>query len=131
MIIYNYSNKGIHLQQRYKLKVQVFISRVIAFTLLLVLMLAITPKSFLHHVFADHSDAIQCNDSLREGPCIHKQGFNCQQADLVAPSHFTLHNEVMISKGNDIMSLPVHPFSSSLFENLILSITERGPPAHV
>ncbi|MBL7698747.1 MAG: hypothetical protein JNK79_11330 [Chitinophagaceae bacterium] len=98
---------------------------------MLVLMLGITPKSLLHELFANHEDIVACNDVDLNGPCIHKQGFNCEQSDLVAPSAFILavHSELTHSTG--VVSKADSNYSSFILSNKVFVAADRGPPAHV
>jgi hypothetical protein len=107
------------------------ISKCIAVLLLLVLMLSITPKTFLHEVLADHKDAPSCNDARLDGPCIHKQGPNCQQSDVVVPSAY------LITEIKDVITHP-HFFirektscTSSLAQYFVSHSRERAPPVRV
>jgi hypothetical protein len=107
------------------------ISKCTAVLLLLVLMLSITPKTFLHDVLADHKDAPSCNDARLDGPCIHKQGYNCQQSDVVVPSAY------LIAEIKDVITHPLffikEKFSCtpSLTQNFLSHSHERAPPVCV
>ena len=94
-------------------------------------MLGITPKTLLHELFADHQDIVACNDVDLNGPCIHKQGFDCEQSNLVAPSAFILaaHPELNHSAGF-VSKITPHYFSF-ISGNKVFVAADRGPPAHV
>ena len=119
------------LQRRYRLKTNKEISKLIAALLVLLLTLSITPKSFLHEMLADHKDAPSCNDVNLESPCIHKQGYSCQQSDVVVPNCYL---------GSDSQGSIVHAnccddkkyfHSFSYTQSFTNHSHGRAPPAHV
>ena len=103
---------------------------IVGSALLVLMLLSIMPKTFVHDLFAHHTDVTACNDQDLQGPCIHKQGFNCQQTDLVVPGSYT------ISDFSNILH-PVFPavtltvVSSSLHQNILSTACNRGPPFRV
>jgi hypothetical protein len=94
-------------------------------------MLGITPKTFLHDLLADHQDVQFCNDVEVNGPCIHNQGFNCQQADIVVP--LTYQAPTLL----DITSLATPHISHAAYISFPALLAPqhsfflRGPPARV
>jgi len=107
------------------------ILKITAALLVLLLMLSITPKLFLHEVLADHKDAPSCNDTNLEGPCIHKQGFNCQQSDLVVPTVYLINASTALVQSADFRVIQKFSYSSHLTKNIVSLSHERGPPMYV
>lgn len=107
------------------------ISKCIAVLLLLVLMLSITPKTFLHDILADHKDAPSCNDARLDGPCIHKQGYSCQQSDVVVPSAYLIAEVKDVVKHPQFFIREKFSCTSSLIQNFVSLTQERAPPARV
>jgi hypothetical protein len=105
--------------------------RVYALGLLFLLVLSITPKSFLHEIFAHHSDVTACTDANVTGPCIHKQGYNCQQTDLVVPSLYEMCVVTITVQPPVGFSTSTELFSSSILQQSVSGISGRGPPSHV
>jgi len=94
---------------------------------MLIFALSITPKRFLHEVFAKHSDSRTKKNTDKPFQLTY-QGFNCEVDNLVAQSPFESYQ----------YSLAFTSFSSFLpyiFSNVSFSSTEhihsslRGPPA--
>ena len=121
----------VYLQQRYKLKGCSIISKIIASLLLVLLMLSITPKTFLHDILADHQDVQFCNDEEVNGPCIHNQGFNCQQADIVVPLTYQAPTLLVIPP----VAMPHVSHADYISFSALLAPQHssflRGPPARV
>jgi hypothetical protein len=119
------------LQLRYKLTGCKIISKFVAAFLVLLLLLSITPKIFLHEIFADHKDAQLCNDTNVEGPCIHEQGYKCQQSDIVVPHVYLISQSQEIILHSDFCSAESIFYLSSLTRNYIINWQGRAPPAQV
>jgi len=94
---------------------------------MLVFALSITPKRFLHEVFAKHSDSRTKKNTDKPFQFTY-QGFNCDVDNIVAQSPFESYQ----------CSFAFSSFSSFLpyiFSNVSFSSTEhihsslRGPPA--
>jgi hypothetical protein len=85
------------------------------------------PKTFLHDVFANHTDVTSCNDSGINGACIHKQGFNCQLTDLVVPSVYTV-NELRSATIPLFSPVQNYIFKLTIPENNYSVSQGRGPP---
>jgi hypothetical protein len=94
------------------------------------MVLSVMPKIFLHELFANHQDVEVCNDSKVQGPCIHKQGYSCQQADLVVPSSYTC-NDAGFEKHHSFVPIEASDVTSLLLLNFHSSTSGRGPPFHV
>ncbi|HUQ67740.1 MAG TPA: hypothetical protein VM101_16375 [Flavitalea sp.] len=105
-------------------------SHISAFGLVLLMLLSIMPKILLHDVFADHSDVTSCNDSSVYGPCIHQQGYNCQQTDLVVPGAYTPTDFSVVIISCFFID-PVVLFSITIRDNFYKVSPGRSPPLQV
>ena len=107
----------------------VYIKRFLSGLLLVIFALSITPKRFLHDVFAEHIDNRQ--QKSNEAPNqLTNAGYNCDNDNLVAESNF-IHNQ-------QIFSAPVLiSFSAYIFHHIsFTSVTGiysslRGPPVNI
>ena len=107
----------------------VYIIRLLSGLMLMIFALSITPKRFLHNVFAKHIDSK--HDSTSDKPYqLTNSGYNCDSDNLVAESNFL----------NDLLSFqfPVSTnFSSYVVTNIPISSISaiysplRGPPARI
>ena len=104
------------------------IKRFLAFVVLFVFAFSITPKRFLHDLFAGHSDTCtkiyNANDSQ-----VAKLGFKCECDNLVATSPFIEAEEQFI-----LNAPPAFPKTWSQQLSIVFSSTPnfielRGPPA--
>lgn len=116
------------LQRGYKLKYRKFISNFAATVLLLVTLLSITPKTLLHHLFAQHTDQESCNDNVVKGPCIHQQGFNCQQSDIVVPVSYLQSDVIAVNHPQFHFYKPQSFYGRSILIAFSASYYRRGPP---
>ena len=107
------------------------ISKIIAALLLVLLMITITPKTFLHDILADHKDAPSCNDARLDGPCIHKQGYNCQQSDIVVPAAYLISEGQVVVIDPDFLVNEKFTYTTDLPKNAISFSCGRAPPVHV
>lgn len=104
------------------------IYRLAAFVMLVLFTLSITPKLYLHAVFADHTDIVfkkADNGKTQVG----KNGFACDCYNQVATSPFTEHAETP-----EIGILSVYQSFTPHFPSQIIANTQfyfelRGPPA--
>lgn len=72
------------------LKANSFIRPLVALAMLLLFLLSITPRQYLHDIFADHRDiAVHTHDTDEDQ--LNTTGFNCNTHDQVAESPFTGH----------------------------------------
>ncbi len=96
--------------------------------MLLVFAFSITPKRFLHSVFAAHADRSQKNSNK---PCqVNNAGYNCDNENVVAESAFLC--------GHQSFQLPVFvAFLSNIFKNNTYHSVNgiypllRGPPVNI
>jgi hypothetical protein len=102
--------------------------RYTAFAMLMLFTLSITPKLYLHAIFADHTDTVfkKQNDGK---PQVSKSGFACDCNNQVATSPFTEHDGANITG-----ILPVYQSFIPYFPSQIIASTKfyfelRGPPA--
>ena len=56
--------------------------------ILLLVVLTIVPRTYLHDAFAEHIEISVCTDSHENGPCIHQDGFNCALYELIVPHEY-------------------------------------------
>lgn len=95
----------------------------------MVFALSITPKRFLHEVFAKHSDSKSKKNDDKPYQLINS-GYNCDSDNFVAESIFL--------SGEPYFELPLFStFSSYIFKNLSFSsilrfyFSLRGPPVNI
>src|SRR5688500_1481069 len=108
-----------------------FISQQLSAVMLVVMLLSIMPKSYLHDVFADHSDTIVCNDFYQSGPCIHNQAPGCEQSEIVVPAVYILHPEQALGSQVEQTGAFCNSFYSYLLLKTFSSKTGRAPPCDV
>ena len=70
------------------MKFKSYIQRFIAASLLLVFILASTPKRFLHSIFADHKDVAWVKSSDKQQQSLSNQNYQCQIDNLVVELPF-------------------------------------------
>lgn len=99
--------------------------------MVLLLLLSITPKSFLHEMLARHQDTPSCSDTMLEGPCIHKQGYSCQQSDLVVPSVYLMSESNELIHHRDYCIVDKIFSGSSLIKTFPIRLHDRAPPARL
>ena len=107
------------------------ISKFIAVVLMLLLMLSITPKLFLHEILANHKDSTSCTDVTPGTPCIHKQGFNCEQSEVVVPNAYLVSEPQPEILHHGLFVSIKFEFTSTLTKNVITLSHERAPPVCV
>jgi hypothetical protein len=94
---------------------------------MLIFALSITPKRFLHEVFAKHSDS-RTKKNTDKPFQVNYQGFNCEVDNLVAQSPFESYQ-------NSFAFPSSSSFIPYIFSNVSFFSTEhvhsslRGPPA--
>src|SRR5450432_1893755 len=94
--------------------------------LLFVFTIGITPKQTLHDWFANHKDSTSTIPGGKT-PQLTKAGFNCDQNDLVAESHFITFSSLVV------VNIPsVHSFVSFCIPSFVslpfFYNNLRGPP---
>ena len=99
--------------------------------MLLVFSLSITPKQYLHDVFAGHQDMAVTAKTSKETQ-VTKQGYHCECNNLVATSPFTTHESFKDIEAPVVYRVAVvnelsQGFTSFRFNSHGL----RGPPAIV
>ena len=103
-----------------------FIKKFVAFFLIGIFTLGITPKKTLHSLLADHTDSSSKTNS-GDGEQLNTAGYNCKCDNLVAESNF-------IASTGFIISVPVsfHSIFSSCYSSFISLphsfFNLRGPP---
>jgi hypothetical protein len=101
--------------------------RLVTFVLLVLFALSITPKLYLHAVFADHTDVVYKQTDGKTQ--VSKNGFTCDCNNQVATSPFTEHADAF-----EIGILSVYQSFIPHFPSQIIASTQfyfelRGPPA--
>lgn len=118
-----------HCFNKYYLYKKKNIKRLIAAFLFAVFALAVSPKVFVHKLFASHSDAVSksCN---AKSPQINNAGFNCQCDHQVAESNFVGNfiSPIFISFQAHLF---INPPEISFVSVSPLFINLRGPPAKI
>ena len=71
-----------------ELKLNLYIRKFTALLLLVIFSLSSTPKRFLHHVFANHTDCVTYQQKSFYQHSISKHTFHCQIDQLVVESPF-------------------------------------------
>lgn len=95
--------------------------------LLLLFMLSIMPRLYLHDIFAAHQDII--TNTSDAGPGIVKNGYSCDINDLVATSPFTETGKA-ITIQPDIYFPVLHTrYTSQIATAAPDCFTLRGPPS--
>ena len=88
--------------------------------------LSITPRLFLHALFADHKDTV--SRVVKKGDNVGNTGFTCDCNNLVATSPFTdTHDEISIGIQTSYQE-SVALFSTRIFQNTHQFFELRGPP---
>lgn len=105
----------------------IHIYRLAAFVMLALFVLSITPKLYLHTIFANHTDVVYKSTDGKEQ--VSKNGYSCDCNSQVATSPFTDHVDAF-----EIGVLSVYPsliphFPSLIPANTTLYFELRGPPA--
>jgi hypothetical protein len=95
--------------------------------MLMLFTLSITPKLFLHAVFADHTDVVYKKTGGETQ--VSKSGFSCDCNNQVATSPFIEHDDTPEPGILTVYQLVVPPFSSHLIASTPLYCALRGPPA--
>jgi hypothetical protein len=107
-----------------------FISSIIAGLLVLLTLLSITPKHFLHDAFADHIDQKDtCSHRMDDG--IHQSYHGCDTANFVAETPFTPTHAFAVTVPTPIytgVAIPNYPAPLTSFMGYCCL---RGPPALV
>ncbi len=104
----------------------VLLKKVSTALVLVVFLLAVTPKITLHNWFANHTDKTS-NGPSSDKTQLSKAGYNCKVDDLVAEGHFIANSETVV------INVPVfYSFVSYQLPNCppgqVFHTTLRGPP---
>ena len=107
----------------------VYIKKILSVFLLVVFALSITPKKYLHDMFAKHIDC-RYEKSNTKTYQLSSSGFNCNCDNLVAESSFVIDQHVF--------SFPVFNFFSAYLITAIsfssvpgIYSSLRGPPVNI
>jgi hypothetical protein len=111
------------------LKQQSVIQKWVAFLLLVVFAISVTPKAYFHEVIARHKDVSVCTHPPQAAHCIHKQGFNCHFDDLVVTAPFLLEKNNysfdIIARYSNTSAV----YKASFLACSLLQKKGRAPPA--
>lgn len=99
-----------------------------AWVMLMFFAFSITPKLYLHAIFADHTDVVY-QKSADGKTQVAKNGFACDCNNQVATSPFTEHDEPGAFGIITVYSAFIPFFSSQISSTTRLYHTLRGPPA--
>jgi hypothetical protein len=94
--------------------------------LLLLFMLSIMPKLYLHDIFATHQDLIR--NSGQTQPGIIKDGYSCDVNDLVATSPFTESEKVTVFNPEIDFAVFHTRYTSQIATAAPECFSLRGPP---
>jgi len=107
----------------------VYIKKILSSFFLLVFLLGMTPKRFLHDLFAKHTD-VSLSKSGEVPYRLNKAGFNCDCETLVAESVYVSHENLFF--------FPLlTTFSPYIFKDVVRSPFHhpynllRGPPVNI
>ena len=106
------------------------IQKFIAFLLIIIFSISITPKPFLHKLLAKHTDRHHtCNNADKSAACIHNSFYHCQLDNLVVNTeYFSSHNFPDISLEPFYLQHAATLFSS--YSSSVDNVNEsRGPPS--
>lgn len=97
--------------------------------MLVVFFVAITPKQYLHFVFAEHRDSTtkiqdQHNDVLSKG------GFHCNCDNIVAESPFLSPTILNVPDFADTYN-QFRIYNTAVKNSTVSNLNERGPPAMI
>lgn len=105
------------------------IQKRLAFFLLVVFAVSITPKVFFHEALAHHKDGVACQHPDEKLPCIHRPAYHCAFDDLVVTAPY------LATRAEAVVVCPVYfiPYVSLKQPNILtthcLHTEGRGPPA--
>jgi hypothetical protein len=103
------------------------IRSITAFVMLVFFSLSITPRLFLHELFADHQDMVL--KEKQHSDFVGKDGFTCDINDLVATSPFTYQYYELEFKQYSPYEKPVAFFVETVFRQVPHFNALRGPPS--
>lgn len=111
------------------MKQQTFIQKIIAFVLLVVFAVSITPKAYFHDAIAHHKDVVSCHHPEPGSSCVHSQPFNCHFDDLVVRAPFFIENDeftiILLTRYVDKQDA----YQLSWSQSSASQKANRGPPA--
>jgi len=95
--------------------------------MLVIFTISITPKRYLHDIFAAHKDSIS-NVSSEAKVNISQDGYHCDCDNLVATSPFVEHDEFNNASLNFQYNLFLSYYSSNIPPATMPFFELRGPP---
>lgn len=97
--------------------------------ILIVMLLAVCPKSYLHNIFSNHQDQEHfCHSEIPGQECLHNWGFACEINDLVVSHAYGSFDQPLL-----IVPLQQHivfivPLSAWEISTPFSTRDSRGPP---
>jgi hypothetical protein len=108
------------------------IRKALAFFLLVVFLIGITPQVFFHDAFATHKDTTyHCNHFGKNSTHLHKDGFKCNFSGLVANSVYFLEFHAFSLEPLQTFKTFSNNYHSPHLKSICLTKENRGPPAIV
>jgi hypothetical protein len=105
------------------------IQKLISAVLLLLFVISITPKNYLHDLIARHSDDVVCKNTVGRTTCLHQQGYNCNFNNLVVAAPYLFQ----LDESPAAASVPFAVFRATKYtshlQHFLLHKESRGPPA--
>lgn len=109
------------------LRKNILLYRLATFVMLLLFTLSITPKLYLHAIFADHTDIVYKKSDGKTQ--VSKNGFTCDRNNQVATSPFTEHADAPETGVVSVYQSFISHFPSQIIANTQFYFELRGPPA--
>ncbi len=107
-----------------------YISRCIAASLLLVFILAATPKRFLHTIFANHTDEVCIKSSDKNHQSFSNQTYHCQIDNLVVELPFFSSTSFLFCTSIQHVERFQEHYVFEIIDNNQLVDSSRGPPVY-
>ncbi len=107
-----------------------YIQRFIAASLLIVFILAATPKRFLHTIFADHTDVAWVKSSDKKQLSFSNQTYHCQIDNLVVELPFFSSTSFLFHTSIQHVEKFQEHYVFEIIDNNQLVNSSRGPPVY-
>jgi hypothetical protein len=110
------------------LRQQRVIQKFIAFVLVVIFAISVTPKLYFHDAVAHHKDAISCDQFEPGFDCVHTQPFHCHFDDLVVTAPFVIENDPFFFLSFIDYADKQNAYRTSYSQPPFSHKTSRGPP---
>ena len=107
-----------------------YIQRFIAASLLLVFVLAATPKRFLHTIFANHTDVAWVKSGNKQQQTLSNQNYQCQIDNLVVELPFFSSTSLLFHTSIQHVEQFQEHFVFVIVDNNQFVDSLRGPPVY-